>query len=63
MKTPAYEILRFLGMRPAIARHFLVQLRKQGFVVVKEAEVTSVKQINQKIEVIIKLMKQKGKRK
>jgi hypothetical protein len=62
MKNPAYQLLRGLGMRPAIARHFLVQLRDNGFVIVKEREIIQTKQINRQIEIIIKLMKLKGKR-
>jgi hypothetical protein len=61
--NPAYSLLRELGMRPAIARHFLVGLRKKGFVVVEEAKITTAKQINRQIEIIIKLMKFNGRRK
>lgn len=53
----AYQALRNLGMRPAVARHFLVGLRKNGFVLVKEKELTQVRKINRQIDIIIKLMK------
>jgi hypothetical protein len=58
----AYRLLKDLGMRPAIARHFIVGLRRNGFVLVREEELVQAKQINRKIEIIIKLMKAgKGK--
>jgi hypothetical protein len=53
----AYKVLRDQGMRAAIARHFVVQLRRNGFVLVKEKELTQAKKINRQIEIIIKLMK------
>jgi hypothetical protein len=53
----AYKLLRDHGMRAAVARHFIVELRKSGFVLVKEAELVKSKKIEQKIDVIIKLMK------
>jgi hypothetical protein len=58
---PAYKILRDHGMRPAIARHFIVQLRKSGFVLVKEDELVKSKKIEQQIDIIIKLMKLNGR--
>ncbi len=54
----AYKLLRELGMRPAIARHFIVQLRKSGFVLVKEKQLIQTQEINRQIEIIIKLMKE-----
>lgn len=59
----AYQLLRNLGMRAAIARHFLVKLRAEGFVVVEEKTITKAAQINQKLEIIIKLMKASRRRK
>lgn len=53
----AYQQLRDLGMRPAVARHFVVGLRRNGFVLVKEKELTQAKKIHRQIETIIKLMK------
>lgn len=53
----AYKLLRDLGMRPPLARHFVVQLRRNGFVLVKEKQLVQMKQINRQIEIIIKLMK------
>lgn len=53
----AYKQLRGLGMRPAVARHFIVGLRRNGFVLVKEKELTQAKKISRQIEIIIKLMK------
>jgi hypothetical protein len=55
--NPAYKLLRELGMRPAVARHFVVGLRKRGFVVVEESKIVTAAQINRQIEIIIKLMK------
>ncbi len=55
----AYQQLRDLGMRPAVARHFIVGLRQKGFVLVKEKDLTQAKKINRQIEIIIKLMKLK----
>ena len=62
MQNTAYKLLRDLGMRPAIARHFIVQLRKSGFVLVREKEIIQTKQINRQIDIIIKLMKLGRKR-
>lgn len=61
--SPAYLLLRELGMRPAIARHFLIGLRKKGFVIVEEATVTKAGQINEKLKIIIALMKRQRSRK
>lgn len=58
----AYQQLRELGMRPTVARHFLVGLRRGGFVLVKEKELTQAKKINRQLEILIKLMKLKGSR-
>ena len=58
----AYQLLKDLGMRPAIARHFLVGLRKSGFVLVKEKELAQVKKINSQIDIIIKLMKLRSRK-
>lgn len=59
--NPAYKLLRDLGMRPAIARNFVSQLRANGFVLVREKELVQTKQINRQIEIIIKLMKAKSR--
>jgi hypothetical protein len=53
----AYQQLRDIGMRPTVARHFIVGLRRSGFVLVKEKELVQAKKINRQIETIIKLMK------
>lgn len=58
----AYQTLRELGMRPAIARHFLVKLRESGFVIAEEKSIVSAQKINRKIEVIISLMRQGNRR-
>jgi hypothetical protein len=59
----AYAQLRHLGMRPTLARYFLVGLRRAGFVLVKEKELVTTKKINRQIEIIIKLMKLGNRRK
>jgi hypothetical protein len=53
----AYAMLTQMGMRPQLARYFLVGLRRSGFVLVKEKDIVTTKKINRQIEVIIKLMK------
>lgn len=63
MSNPAYKLLRELGMRPPIARHFLVGLRKKGFVLVEEKKLDTAKRINRQIDIIIKLMKAKRRTK
>ncbi len=63
MKNAAYQALRELGMRPAIARHYLVGLRSLGFVIVKEKQLVTTKKINRQIEIIIKLMKANRRKK
>lgn len=57
----AYNLLKELGMRPAIARHFLIRLRDRGFILVEETKVTKASEINQKLEVIIALMRRRLK--
>lgn len=63
LKNPAYKELVSGGMRPAIAKYFLTRLRRAGYVIVKEGEIDTTKKINRQIEIIIKLMKMKGRRK
>lgn len=58
----AYKVLRDSGMRPAIARHFLVRLREFGFVVVEEKSITTTAQINESIKTIIALMRAGNRR-
>jgi hypothetical protein len=62
-QNAAYKLLRELGMRPAIARHFLVGLRKKGFILVEEKKLKTATKINRQIEIIIKLMKAKRRMK
>ncbi len=53
----AYQLLRDLGMRTAIARHFIVGLRRNGFILIKEKELVQAKKIVRQVEIITKLMK------
>ena len=53
----AYKELIHAGMRPTLARYFLVRLRRSGFVIVKEKDIATSKKINRQIEIIINLMK------
>lgn len=52
-QNPAYQLLRELGMRPTLARHFLIGLRNKGFILVNEKMLSKTSQkINRQIEII-----------